>query len=50
LAYKKGVLTESDIRVLDNYSKKNHSDLVPETDPDKNAGNRKNRQEPDAKT
>ena len=50
LAYKKGILTESDIRVLENYSKKNQSDLLQEEDPAKGTGIPKNPHEPAEKS
>jgi len=37
LAFKKGVLTESDIRVIDSHSKKNLSDSLQEEEPNKSA-------------
>lgn len=33
MAFKKGVLTDSDIRVLDSHSKKNLTDAIKEPDP-----------------
>jgi len=50
LAYKKGILTESDIRVLEDHSKKRHSDLVGEKDKAGSAGYRKEAQEPRGKS
>lgn|GEM_PF-2410058 len=41
MAFKKGILTESDIRVIDSYSKKNISDAIQEPDRAKNAAPQK---------
>lgn len=37
MAFKKGILTESDIRVIESYSKKNISDAIGEPDTANNA-------------
>jgi len=37
MAFKKGMLTESDIRVIETYSKKNLSDSIQEAEPAANA-------------
>lgn len=42
MAFKKGVLTESDIRVIEAYSKKNLSDSIQEADSAANSHHQSN--------
>lgn len=50
MAFKKGILTESDIRVIENYSKKNLSDAIQETDSAANTHHRTNTDDPAEKS
>ncbi|HOL84842.1 hypothetical protein [Thermoclostridium caenicola] len=50
MAFKKGMLTESDIRVIETYSKKNLSDSIQEAEPAANAHHQTNPKDPSEKT
>lgn len=50
MAFKKGVLTESDIRVIDSHSKKNLSDSTRDADPAAIVQNRKRPEDPAEKS